>query len=184
MFKNLLSWKIMYATAHWLGLKPMLLSNLWASKHLKIHTCRSEKSTFSCPPQPPRNLYFWDLCIYKNLRTALSGAIRLIINAPYRTHHCELYSLLNRTSLETHWHICIYQVLLGLLPEYLHKLLNPHSNTYRSSNYIYLAIPRKKTTYGRPAFECAAPNDSICFKKLLKLETNIKKVDKYYSVCI
>ncbi len=52
MFKNRLSWKIMYATAHWLGLKPILLSNLWASKHLNIHTCRSGKSTFSCPPNP------------------------------------------------------------------------------------------------------------------------------------
>ncbi len=80
--------------------------------------------------------------IYKNARKGVldqldlfyHAAIRLITNAPYRTHHCELYSLLNWTSLhtrrETHWYIFIYKVLLGLLPEYLQKLLKPHSNTY------------------------------------------------------
>ncbi len=58
MFKNMLSWKIIYATAHWLGFKLILLSNLWASKHLKMHTCKSVKSTFSRGSMPPTNLHF------------------------------------------------------------------------------------------------------------------------------
>ncbi len=52
MFKNLLSWKNIYATAHWLGFKPVLLSNLWALKHLKMHTCKSGKSKFSRGSMP------------------------------------------------------------------------------------------------------------------------------------
>ncbi len=66
--------------------KPILLSNLWALKHLKMHTCKSGKSKFSrgsMPPKPPTNLHFrtsvfiqicvqpWFLC--EELGTFLAG---------------------------------------------------------------------------------------------------------------
>ena len=48
------------------------------------------------------------------------SAIRFATNAPYRTHHCELYALANLPSLETrhniHWLMVIYKTLLGLTP--------------------------------------------------------------------
>ena len=45
-------------------------------------------------------------------------AIRCPTNAPYRTHHCYLYSSVNWSSLftrrKTHWLMLIYKTLLGL----------------------------------------------------------------------
>ncbi len=141
-----------------------------------------------CLPRQPRNILFKLLLCPCSIMVMLYIEIQVkvfwITNAPYRTHHCELYSLLNWTSLcirrETHWYIFTYKVLLGLLPKYLHKLLKPHSNTYttRSSNYISLAIPRKKTTYGRSAFEFAAPNDWNMLTKVIEIRA------KYSSMCI
>ncbi len=66
-----------------------------------------------------------------------------------KTQHCELYSLLNWTSLhirrETHWYIFIYKVLRGLLPEYLQKLLKPHSHIQLDRQIIFpwLFLERK-----------------------------------------
>ncbi|CDR04496.1 unnamed protein product [Oncorhynchus mykiss] len=48
------------------------------------------------------------------------SAIRFATNAPYRTHHCTLYSSVNWSSLytrrKTHWLMLIYKTLLGLTP--------------------------------------------------------------------
>jgi hypothetical protein len=48
------------------------------------------------------------------------SAIRFATNAPYRTHHCSLYSSVNWSSLythrKTHWLMLIYKTLLGLTP--------------------------------------------------------------------
>ena len=48
------------------------------------------------------------------------SAIRFATNAPYRTHHCTLYSPVNWSSLytrrKTHWLMLIYKTLLGLTP--------------------------------------------------------------------
>ena len=57
------------------------------------------------------------------------SAIRFATNAPYRTHHCTLYSSVNWSSLytrrKTHWLMLIYKTLLGLTPPYLRYLLHP-----------------------------------------------------------
>ena len=47
-------------------------------------------------------------------------AIRLITKAPYTTHHCDLYALVDWPSLhirrQTHWLQVIYNSLLGKAP--------------------------------------------------------------------
>ena len=64
------------------------------------------------------------------------SAIRFSTNAPYRTHHCTLYSSVNWASLytrhKTHWLMLIYKTLLGLTPPYLRYLLQPSSSTYNT----------------------------------------------------
>ena len=51
------------------------------------------------------------------------SAIRFATTAPYRTHHCTLYSSINWSSLyisrKTHWLMLIYKILLGLTRPYL-----------------------------------------------------------------
>ena len=58
------------------------------------------------------------------------SAIRFATNAPYRTHHCTLYSV-NWSSLytcrKTHWLMLIYKTLLGLTPPILGIYCSPHS---------------------------------------------------------
>ncbi len=94
--------------------------------------------------------------IYRNARKGVleqldvlyHAAIRLITNAPYRTHHCELYSLLNWTSLHIDGKLTgiFLFTKFGLLPEYLQKLLKPHSNTYTTRSSIifpWLFLERK-----------------------------------------
>ena len=60
------------------------------------------------------------------------SAIRCATNAPYRTHHCTLYSSVNCSSLytcrKTHWLMLIYKTLFGLTHPYLRYLLQPSSS--------------------------------------------------------
>ena len=81
---------------------------------------------------------------FERLDVLYHSAIRFTINAPYRTHHCTLYSSVNWSSLcthhKTHWLMLIYKTLLGLTPPYLRYLPQPSSSTYNicSANHILL----------------------------------------------
>ena len=93
------------------------------------------------------------------------SVIRFATNAPYRTHHCTLYSSINWSSLctrrKTHWLILIYKTLLGLTPPYLRYLLQPSSSTYntRSPSHILLKVPKAHTSLGRLSFQFVAASD-------------------------
>ena len=58
------------------------------------------------------------------------SAIRFVTNAPYTTHHCDLYTLVGWPSLhirrQTHWLQVIYKLLLGKDPPYLGSLVTTH----------------------------------------------------------
>ena len=79
------------------------------------------------------------------------SANRFSTNAPYRTHHCNLYSSVNWTSLytcrKTHWLMLTYKTLLDLTPHYLRYLLQPSSYTYNthSASHILLKVPKAHT---------------------------------------
>ena len=72
----------------------------------------------------------------ERLHVLYHSTIRFATNAPYRTHHCTLYSSVNWSSLytsrKTHWLMLIYKTLLGLTPPYLRYLLQPSSSTYNT----------------------------------------------------
>ena len=101
----------------------------------------------------------------KRLDVLYHSAIRFATNAPYRTHHCTLYSSVNWSSLytcrKTHWLMLIYKTLLGLTPPYLRYLLQPSSSTYntRSAIHILLKVPKAHTFLGRSSFQFAAASD-------------------------
>ena len=65
--------------------------------------------------------------LLERLDVIYHSAIRFATNAPYRTHHCDLYSLLNWPSLETrrtiHWLTLVYKTLYGHTP---HLINLPH----------------------------------------------------------
>ena len=105
------------------------------------------------------------------------SAIRFATNAPYRTHHCTLYSSVNWSSLytrrKTHWLMLIYKTLLGLTPPYLRYLLQPSSSTYntRSASHILLKFPKAHTSLGRSSFQFAAASDWNELQQTLKLDS-------------
>ena len=108
------------------------------------------------------------------------SAIRFATNAPYRTHHCDLYSLANWPSLETrrniHWLMFVYKTLLGLTPVYLTQLLQlrpPPTHNTRSATSILLKIPKAHTSFGRSAFQFAAADSWNIIQKSLKMKTFI-----------
>ena len=96
----------------------------------------------------------------ERLEVLYHSAIHFSTNAPYRTHHCELYALANFPSLETrrniHWLMVIYKTLLGLTPPYLIHLLHlrptPLHNTH-SATHILLNVPRAHSSMGQPITE-------------------------------
>ena len=103
-------------------------------------------------------------------------AIRFATNAPYRTHHCTLYSV-NWSSLytcrKTHWLILIYKTLLSLTSLYLRYLLQPSSSTYNtcSASHILLKVPKAHTSLGCTSFQFAAASDWNKLQKTLKLDS-------------
>ena len=72
------------------------------------------------------------------------AALRYISNAPYRTHHCTLYSLTGWSSLSMrrmqHWFLLMYKAILGKLPLYICVRFAPVCDSYnlRSSAWILL----------------------------------------------
>ena len=103
------------------------------------------------------------------------SAIRFATGAPFTTHHCDLYNLVDWTSLHTrrllHWFLLIYKTILGITPFYLSSLLHlshPARNL-RSSAFINLSIPKVRTVFGRSAFRFAAAFDWNTLQNTLKL---------------
>uniref|UniRef100_A0A3B1KHQ9 Reverse transcriptase domain-containing protein n=1 Tax=Astyanax mexicanus TaxID=7994 RepID=A0A3B1KHQ9_ASTMX len=111
------------------------------------------------------------------------SAIRFAINAPFKTHHCSLYSAVSWPSLHirrlSHWYMLIYKTLVGLSPQYLSSLLQYSSSSYntRSAHLIMLQVPKMKTSLGLLAFQAAAANDWNLLQKTLKLDLFISMSD-------
>ena len=107
------------------------------------------------------------------------SAIRFATNAPYRTHHCTLYSSVNWSSLytrrKTHWLMLIYKTLLGLTPPYLRYLLQSSSSTYNTSSgsHILLKVSKAHTSLGCSSFQFAAASDWNELQQTLKLDSFI-----------
>jgi hypothetical protein len=92
--------------------------------------------------------------LLSKLGVVYHSAIHLITNAPYTTHHCDLYALVGWPSLhirrQTHWLQVIYKSLLGEAPPYLSSLVTIATPTCRtrSSRYIALVNPKSNTSFG------------------------------------
>ena len=107
------------------------------------------------------------------------SAIHFVTNAPYTTHHCDLYALVGWPSLhtrcQTHWLQIIYKTLLGKVPPYLSSLVTivaPSCST-PSRRYISLVTPKINSSFARLSFQFSAANDWNELHKSLKLETLI-----------
>ena len=117
--------------------------------------------------------------LLNKLDVVYHSAIHLVTKAPYTTHHCDLYALVDWPSLhtrcQTHWLQVIYKTLLGKVPHYLSSLVTIASPTCstRSSRYISLVTPKTNSFFGRLSFQFSAANDWNELQKSLKLETHI-----------
>lgn len=93
------------------------------------------------------------------------SAIRFATDAPFETHHCDLYKMVDWTSLDTrrlhHWHHFIYKTILGKTPSYLSSLLHSRHSSYstRSCELIKLTAPNSNSAFGEKSFHFAAAND-------------------------
>lgn len=109
------------------------------------------------------------------LDTLHHSAIHFATCAPFTTHHCDLYKLVDWPSLHTrrlqHWLQLVYKTLLGKTPCYLSNLLHISDSNYRlrSSDFIMLIIPKVRTVFGRNSFRFAAANDWNTLQNTLKL---------------
>jgi hypothetical protein len=120
--------------------------------------------------------------ILKRLDVVYNSAIRFVTNAPFNTHHCDLYALVGWPSLHTrrliHWYHFIYKSILRKTPPYLNSLLTialPVRNL-RSSRVISLVIPKVKTSFGQSSFQFAAASNWNELQKTLKLENTISLI--------
>ena len=88
----------------------------------------------------------WHLTPLNKLDPLHHSPIRFATGAPFTTPHCDLYNLVDWTSLRTrrlhHWFLFIYKTILGITPLYLSSLLHlshPARNL-RSSAFINLSV--------------------------------------------
>lgn len=114
----------------------------------------------------------------RKLDVLYHSAIRFVTNAPYSTHHCNLYALVGWPSLhirrQIHWYCFIYKTLLGKTPFYLRSLstIATPSINLRSRRFISLAATKARTSFGRLSFQFSACNDwKNELQKSLKLES-------------
>ena len=86
--------------------------------------------------------------ILSKLDPLYHSSLRFITKSPYRTHHCDLYSLVGWTSLLTrrllHWYFLIYKIILGKLPLYLGVKFSASTSVYnlRSHRWVHFDVPR------------------------------------------
>ena len=97
--------------------------------------------------------------LLSKLYAVYHSAIRFVTKAPYTTHHCDLYVLVDWPSLQirrqTHWLQVMYKSLLGKAPPYLSSLVTiaaPTRST-RSIRYISLVIPKANSSFGHLSFQ-------------------------------
>lgn len=101
--------------------------------------------------------------LLKRLDCIYHAALRFITNACSRTHHCLLYNRVGWTSLHQRRksHILVFTVkaLLGMLPNYITRLLCLYKKNYstRSSIGIKLEVPKIHSEHGKSAFSYFAP---------------------------
>ena len=61
------------------------------------------------------------------LKAVYHSALRFITGESYSTHHCDLYSKVEWTSLsnrcDRQWYLYIFKALSGLLPSYMNSLV-------------------------------------------------------------
>ena len=110
----------------------------------------------------------------ERLNVLYHSAIRF---APYRTHHCDLYTLINWSPLEIrhniHWLMLVFKTLLGLTPPYLTQLLHLHPppiHNTRSAPLILLNAPRAHSSLGHASFQVAAADSLNQLQKSLQLQ--------------
>ena len=117
--------------------------------------------------------------LLSKLDTIYHSAIRFVTGAPYVTHHCDLYSLIQWPSLhirrQIHWLSYIYKSMIGKTPGYLSSLLNIATKALnlRSSKYISLDPPSARIGFGRLSFQYSAASDWNELQKTLKLDSFI-----------
>uniref|UniRef100_A0A0E9XSQ5 Uncharacterized protein n=1 Tax=Anguilla anguilla TaxID=7936 RepID=A0A0E9XSQ5_ANGAN len=102
--------------------------------------------------------------LLKKLDVVYHAALRFVTCASVHTHHCNLYEMVQWTSLysrrKTHMLIFIFKALLGKLPQYISGLLKYYSSSHntRSSEKILLMVPSIRTELGKSAFSFHAPH--------------------------
>jgi hypothetical protein len=113
--------------------------------------------------------------LLSKLDVVYHSAIRFFTKAPYTTHHCDVYALVGRPSLHTHWLQVIYKSLLGKAPPYLSSLVTIAVSTRStcSSRYISMVSPKANSFFGRLSFQFSAATDWNKLQKSLKLEIPI-----------
>ena len=117
--------------------------------------------------------------VLSKLDTIYHSAIRFVTGAPYLTHRCDLYSLIQWPSLhirrQIHWFSYIYKSIIGKTPPYLSSLLNiaTKSLNLRSSKYINLDLPSVRIDFGCHSFQYSAAFDWNELQKTLKLDSLI-----------
>ena len=97
------------------------------------------------------------------LNTIYHSALRFITGAGFRTHHCELYTSLEWSSLaqrrKQHSILFTYKALIGKLPFYLTNLLDVNTSIYgtRSQDLLLLKVPKTITKLGDTDFKVYGP---------------------------
>lgn len=111
----------------------------------------------------------------RTLDALYHSAIRFVTGAPYRSHHCDLHTMVGWPSLQTcrlcHWYRLIYKTLNRKSPLYLRELLTISVSSYslRFSNLISLIVPRVFTAVEHNSFQYAAAHDWNELQSRLKL---------------
>ncbi len=111
----------------------------------------------------------WKLFFFLNiLRKSLLGLnnlhnwLKSISGDSYSTHHCVYYNKVGRSSLtercNLHWHLFIYEAIIGDLPSYISSSLiwSPESYHTCSSDWLTLEALGVCTEFGKTPFGFSA----------------------------
>ena len=100
--------------------------------------------------------------LLNKLDAVYHSAIRFVTKAPCTTHHCDLYTLVDwptlQTHLQTHWLHVIYKNLQGKVSPNLSSLVTIAAPTcsMHSSRYISRVTPKTNSSIGRLSFQFSA----------------------------
>ena len=138
--------------------------------------------------------------VLKKLDVIYHAALWFVTDAIVRTHHCNIYEMVQWTSLclrrkKKRMYIFIAKALLGKLLHYISSLQTYCSSSYntRSSDKILLMVPTTWTELGKSAFSFNAPQawnelQSIlnlkCFPSLGMFKNSLKTFSTVaFSIC-